>query len=278
MNENTRIPLTAAVGGAAALAVRAWNLRTGFETGTGLPVSGPSFPALLIVLAAVMASLILQSRRLTERGAPRFPFRAGQPALCVPAIAGMFLLALSGAADAFEGVTGKSAFGGEKYAYAGLIAGEAVGMSGGAQCFCGLLTLCAAWAVFVCVRGCLRGNLPFRAVVLIPAVALSFRLVTIYRIDSVNPVLQDYAPALAALMFQVLGFYFFSAFAFDCGNLAAFAVSSGGAACAALCVLLDKSDCVSTPLTLCGSAAALAGFLLLALHSPSAHDESAKPS
>ena len=278
-NENTRIPLTAAVGGAAALILRAWNLRTGFETGTGLPVSGPSFPALLALLAAVALSLLLQSRRLSERGAPRFPFRAGRSALCAPAIAGAFLLALSGAADLFESVTGHSALSALRgvetyeYVYAGLISGESVGMSAGVQRFAGLLTLCAAWAVFVCVRACLRGNLPFRAIVLIPAVALSFRLVTIYRIDSVNPVLQDYAPALVALTLQVLGFYFFSAFAFDCGNLTAFAVSSGAAACAALCVVLDESDYISTPLALCGSAAALIGFLLMALHSPSVPDE-----
>ena len=280
INENTRIPLTAAVGGAAALAVRAWNLRTGFEAGTGLPVSGPSFSALLAVLAIVGLSLLLQSRHLTERGAVRFPFRAGQSALCVPAIAGAFLLAPSGAADIFESVTGENALsilrGGQtyEYAYAGLISGEAVGMSAGVQRFCGLLTLCAAWAAFVCVRACLRGNLPFRAIVLIPAVALSFRLVTVYRIDSVNPVLQDYAPALVALMLQVWGFYCVSAFAFDCGTLTAFAVSSGAAACAALCVVLDESDYISTPLTLGGSAATLVGFLLLALRSPSAPDES----
>ncbi|MBQ6206475.1 MAG: hypothetical protein IJK52_05290, partial [Oscillospiraceae bacterium] len=184
MNENTRIPLTAAVGGVAALILRLWNLRTGFEADTGLPVSGPSFPALLAVLAVILLSLILQSRRLRERGAPRFPFHAQRSALCVPSIAGMFLLALSGAADIFESVTGQS-----ENAYAGLIAGEAVGMSAGVQRFAGLLTLCAAWAVFVCVRACLRGEPPFRAVALIPAVALSFRLVAIYRIDSVNPVL-----------------------------------------------------------------------------------------
>ncbi len=275
MNENTRIPLTAAVGGAAALALRVWNLRTGFEPHTGLPVPGPSFPALCIVLAVAALSLILQSRRLSERGAPRFPFHAQQPALCVPSIAGMFLLALSGAADIFESVAEQSVLGGEKYAYAGLIGGESVGVGAGVQRFAGLLTLCAAWAVFVCVRACLRGKLPFRAIVLIPAVALSFRLVTVYRIDSVNPVLQDYAPALVALMLQVLGFYFFSAFAFDCGNLTAFAVSSGCAVCAALCVAFDPSDYISTPLALCGSAAALIGFLPLALQSPSAPDESA---
>ena len=103
---------------------------------------------------------------------------------------------------------------------------------------------------------------------MVPAVALAFRLVTVYRIDSVNPVLQDYAPALVALLFHVLGFYAFSAFTFESGDLRQFTVSSGGAVTLSLCVLLDKSDYLSTPLLLCGSAAALAGFLVLALQAP----------
>ena len=269
-SEQLRVPLTATVGGAAALVLRLWNLRTGFESDTGLPLSGPSFPALLIVLGVVMLSLLLQSRGLSDRPVPRFPFHTDRSALCVPAIAGMFLLALSGAADIYEGVSGERILGVSpyEYAYAGLIGGETVGMSAGVQRFVGLLTLLSAWAVFVCVRACLHGGLPFRAVVMIPAVALSFRLVTIYRIESVNPVLQDYAPALVALMFQILGFYWFSAFMFDSGSLTAFAASAGGAVCTALCVMADESEYVSTPLTLCGSAAALMGFLLLSLQAP----------
>lgn len=268
------IPLTAVAGGAAALALRLWNLRAGFEPATGLPVSHPSFPALLTLFGAVMLALLLQARGLSDGGAPRFPFRAQNSAPCVPAIAGMFLLALSGIADLYEGATGESVM--DRLAgaaptyhqYAGMISAEAVGMGAGAQCVSGALALLSAWAVFECVRACLRGDLKSRALVMLPAVALSFRLVTIYRIDSVNPVLQDYAPALVALMFQVLGFYCFSAFAFDSGNLTAFAASAGGAICAALCVLADETEYVSAPLTLCGSASALAGFLMLALQAP----------
>ena len=271
-SETLRIPLTAAAGGAAALALRAWNLRVGFEADTGLPLSGASFPALSILLGVVALSLIVQARRLSQRPAPRFPFRTERPALLLPAVAGAFLLALSGAADVFEGATGQRVLGGaaDRYAYSGLIGGEVVGMSGGVQCFIGLLTLLSAWAAFDCARACLRGRPTFRAAAMIPAVALSVRLVTVYRIESVNPVLQEYAPALLALVVQILGFYHFSAFAFDYGSLTAFAASAGGAVCMALCVLADKSDYVSTPLTLCGSAAALAGFLLSALQAPPA--------
>lgn len=272
------IPLTAVAGGAAALALRLWNLRAGFEPATGLPVSHPSFPALLALFGAVMLALLLQARGLSDGGAPRFPFRAQNSAPCVPAVAGMFLLALSGIADLYEGAAGESVMDRlagaaptyQQYHYAGMISAEAVGMGAGAQCACGLLALLSAWAVFECVRACLRGDLKSRALVMLPAVALSFRLVAVYRIDSVNPVLQDYAPALVALMFQVLGFYCFSAFAFDSGDLTAFAVSAGGAICAAMCVLADETEYVSSPLTLCGSASALAGFLMLALQAPPA--------
>lgn len=275
MKEEYRIPLTAMVGGVAALVLRIWNLRTGFEAGTGLPVSGsPSFPALLVLLALVLLALWVQARRLSDHGNPRFPFRADGPALRVLPVAGAFLLTLSGAADVFEGLSGlnlRALLSGAPsygYAYPGLIAGESVGMSAGVQCASGCLTLLSAWAVFACVQACAGHALPFRALVLVPAVSMAFRLVTVYRIDSVNPVLEDYAPALVALLFHVLGFYVFSAFLFDSGDLRQFAVSAGGAVTLALCVLTDESDYISAPLMFCGSAAALAGFLMLALQAP----------
>lgn len=264
ITKQLRIPLTAAVGGVAALVLRVWNLRAGFELGTGLPVSGHvSFWALLVLLALVMLSLLVQSRRLSDGGNPRFPFRTQNRALCLLPVAGAALLCLSGVADILDALGGH-----QSYEYAGLISGEAVGMSTGVQCASGALTLLSAWSVFECVRACMRGDMRRRAVVMVPAVALAFRLVTVYRIDSVNPVLQDYAPALVALLFHVLGFYAFSAFTFDSGDLRQFAVSAGGAVTLSLCVLFDRSDYISTPLLFCGSAAALAGFLVLALQAP----------
>ena len=265
ITKQLRIPLTAAVGGVAALILRLWNLRAGFEPGTGLPVSdNPSFPALLALLTLILVLLVVQSLKLSDSGNPRFPFRTQNRVLCVLPVAGAALLCLSGVADILDALNG----GGQSYEYAGLISGESVGMSTGVQCACGALTLLSAWSVFECVRACLRGDMRHRAGVMIPAVALAFRLVTIYRLDSVNPVLQDYAPALVALLFHVLGFYAFSAFTFDSGDLRQFTISAGGAVTLSLCVLFDKSDYISTPLLFCGSAAALAGFLVLALQAP----------
>ena len=264
ITKELRIPLTAAAGGVAALILRLWNLRAGFEPGTGLPVSGnPSFPALLALLALVLAALAVQSRHLSDGGNPRFPFRARNRALCVLPVAGAALLCLSGVADIVDALNGR-----QSYEYAGMISGEAVGMSTGVQCASGALALLSAWAVFECARACLRGDMRHRALVMVPAVALAFRLVTFYRIDSVNPVLEDYAPSLMALLFHVLGFYAFSAFTFESGDLRQFTVSAGGAVTLSLCVLFDKSDYISTPLLFCGSAAALAGFLVLALQAP----------
>ncbi|MBQ7680785.1 MAG: hypothetical protein IJT31_01055 [Oscillibacter sp.] len=265
MDNIQKIPLTAAVGGVAALALRMWNLRAGFEESTGLPIPGdPSFPALLALLVAVLLALVAQSWRLSDGGNPRFPFRTQSRLLSILPVAGAALLCLSGAADILEALGGSR----DPYEYAGLIGGEAVGMSTGVQLASGALTLLSAWAVFECARACLRGTLRGRAIVMIPAVSLAFRLVTVYRIDSVNPVLQDYAPALVALLFHVLGFYAFSAFTFDSGNLRQFAVAAGASVTLSLCVLADKSDYISTPLLLLGSAAALAGFLVLALQAP----------
>lgn len=266
------IPLTAAVGGIAALALRTWNLRTAFEPLTGLPVSGhPSFPLLLLLFAACMAAML----RLPTGGTLRFPFRAQRSTACSLPVAGAMLLGLSGLADIYESFTGVNLMyflqGEPSQRYessTGLIAGDAVGMSAGLQCFSGLLTLCAAWAVFECIRACLHEPLKFRAVVLVPAVSMSFRLVAMYRIDSVNPVLQDYAPGLLAMVFQVFGFYVFSAFAFERGNLRQYAVSAGGAVMLTICVLLDPVDYISTPLMTCGGAAVLMGFYMLATTAP----------
>ena len=265
MSKQRNIPLTAFAGGVAALVLRLWNLRAGFEETTGLPISGNlSFRALLALLAVVLLALAAQSWRLSANGNPRFPFRTQNRRLCLLPVAGAALLALSGAADLYEGLNG----GHRSYGYAGLIGGESVGMSAGVQCVSGALTLLSAWSVFECVRACLSGSVRWRGPVMIPAVALAFRLVTVYRIDSVNPVLEEYAPALVALLFHVLGFYAFSAFAFDSGDLRQFAVAAGGAVTLALCVLADEADYVSAPLLLAGSAAALGGFLILALQAP----------
>lgn len=266
ITKQLRIPLTAAAGGVAALILRLWNLRAGFEPGTGLPISGnPSFPALLALLTLILVLLVVQSLKLSDGGSPRFPFRAQNRVLCVLPVAGAALLCLSGVADILDALGGDTP---PYYEYAGMISDEAVGMSTGVQCACGALAILSAWSVFECARACMRGDMRYRAVVMIPAVTLAFRLVTIYRIDSVNPVLQDYAPSLVALLFHVLGFYAFSAFTFESGDLRQFTISAGGAVTLSLCVLFDKSDYISTPLLFCGSAAALAGFLVLALQAP----------
>lgn len=275
ISRNMKIPLAAVIGGLVALALRIWNLRAGFEDANGLPISGhPSFPAMALVLALTLGALWILSRPLAH-AAPRFPFIAAKRPAVAPAVAGAFLFALAGLADLYEASTGKKLLSqtlSYEYAFEGLIGGESVGVSPAAQAFGGLLTLLSAWAAFECIRACLRGNPRFRAAILIPAVALSFRLVSVYRLDSVNPVLEDYAPVLIALIFQTLGFYALSAFPFECGNLRKFAVFSGGAVATTLCVLADDYEYVSTSLTLAGSALSLTGLLLLALDAPTAHN------
>lgn len=272
ISRNVKIPLAALIGGLAALALRIWNLRAGFEDGTGLPLPGhPSFPAMALALALTLGALALLSRSIPANAAPRFPFAPAKRPPAAIAVAGTFLLALAGFADLFEAFTGQK-IGARtlsyEYAFEGLIGGESVSVSPAAQAFGGLLTLLSAWALFQCLRACLHENQRFRAPVLIPAVALSFRLVSVYRLASVNPVLEDYAPVLLALVFQTLGFYALSAFPFECGNLRKFAAFSGAAVCSALCVLADRYEYLSTPLTLAGSALTLTAFLLLALDAP----------
>lgn len=284
MNQKRLVPLASLTGGAVALILRSWNLRAGFDP-SGLPYRGhPSFSALLIFLALLFVSLALSTLRFPADANPRFPFSAYGRPFRLLTVTGAFLLALSGAADFYESATGEHLFrrlqgaSSVPYEYTGFIDGADVGLSSGVQCAAGVMALLIAWSALECVRSCLNGKpLRFRTLVLIPPVALSFRLVVVYRMDSVNPVLQDYAPALVALILHTLAFYHFSAFAFDCGSLRKFAASAGCASALSLCVLADGGDYVSTPLLLLGSAAVLTGFLFAALESPAVKSAAPPP-
>ena len=104
--KNRLIPLTALAGGAAALALRLLQLKTGYEADTGLPAPGSGI-ALAVLLAILAAVLVLFSLRLPAeaKDGPVFPrdFATENTGLLALTVAGLFLIAASGALDIFAG-------------------------------------------------------------------------------------------------------------------------------------------------------------------------------
>lgn len=297
MKKQWMLPLTAVLGGAAAFVLRLVQNRTGFESATGLPISGnaagTALAALLAVLAALLLFLARQLPQETEQG-PAFPsdFSTGSTKLLTLPLAGVFLIALSGLADLYEGLglgsllwkihaaaplndpyTLSTAMGLELYG--------ASAFSSKAQLLMGLVSILSAAGLFSGLLACraregaapkaFNGNL-----LLIAPVGLVVRLVLTYRIDSVNPVLAAYYVELLALVFLTLGFYRLSSFAFRAGRTRRFALYAGAAAVLSIATLADSVRYLSSILLYTGGLLALLGFLLLRLAArPQAEGDSA---
>lgn len=276
MKKQLLLPLTAAVGGAAALALRLLQNQTGFESGTGLPVPGnvPAL-ALAVLLAALAAALLLLSRAIpqeTERG-PFFPesFRTERAGLLAVPVAGLFLMAASGAADILLGVSlaGLPSAGAGGEAAVLIYAAPAAGMafSPRARLLAGGLTLLAAICLFPAAAACRRRpGAPPRAAdpafLLVPPVCMVVRLVLTYRVYSVNPALQTYYVEILALVFLTLAFYRLSSFAYHAARTRRFALYAGAAVTVCIAALADGGE-IPNLLLYGGGALTLLGFLLL---------------
>lgn len=293
MKKQWTLPLTAVLGGAAAFALRLVQNRTGFESATGLPISGSAAGTALAVLLAALAVLLLllvrQLPRETEQG-PAFPadFSTGGTKLLTLPVIGVFLMALSGLADLYEGLglgsllaQMSAAAAGPGYGETPVLLGGSAGFSARTQLLMGLLSILSAAGLFFSLLACrskagpapkaFNGNF-----LLLPPVALVVRLVLTYRIDSVNPALAAYYVELLALVFLTLGFYRLSSFAFRSGRTRRFALYAGAAAVLSIATLADGSPYLSSILLYTGGALTLLGFLLLRLAArPQAGDDSA---
>lgn len=287
MKKQWMLPLTAVLGGAAAFVLRLVQNRTGFESATGLPIPGNAAGAALAVLLAVLAVplllLVRQLPRETEQG-PAFPaaFSTGDAKLLTLPVTGVFLMALSGLADLYEGLGLGSLLwklhtaaplNDSYYTLSTTMGLELYGtsaFSAKAQLLMGLLSILSAAGLFFSLLACrsrdgaapkaFNGNL-----LLIAPVALVVRLVLTYRIDSVNPALAAYYVELLALVFLTLGFYRLSSFAFRSGRTRRFALYAGAAAVLSIATLADGTQYLSSILLYAGGALTLLGFLLLRL-------------
>lgn len=277
MDKRYALPLTAALGGAAAWVLRLLQNRTGFEADTGLPIPGdPATLALAALLVLLGIALFLTSRLLPaeKEPGPVLPrnFATDSAVLLTLPMCGVFLLGLSGLADLAEGLRMLPEGGivSSRHAIYGILRSGGLGYSPRNQLLLGALSLAAAASLLPVLAGCRlwRTGSIHRApasITLLPVAMLVVRLVLTYRIDSVNPSLSMYYVELLALVFLTLGFYRLSSFAFQAGQTRRFALYAGAAVILCAASLADGSVYLSSLLLYAGGGITMLGFLLLRL-------------
>lgn len=274
MNQRYALPLTAALGGAAACVLRLLQNNTGYEADTGLPIPGnPAALALAVLLAGLAVVLAVTARLLPaeEDPGPVLPrnFSTDNAGLLSIPMGGVFLLALSGLCDLAESFSMlPEGLAVSRHAIYGVLRAGGLGYTPQGQILMGLLTLAAAGSLFPVLAGCRRreGGPKHKApsaITLLPVAALVVRLVLTYRIDSVNPSLTMYYVELLALVFMTLGFYRLSSFAFQAGRTRRFGFYAAASLILCAASLADGSAYLSSLLLYAGGALTLTGFLLL---------------
>lgn len=278
MKRQLLFPLAAAAGGAAALVLRLLQNKTGFEAGTGLPIPGNApglaLAALLAVLAAALCLLVRLLPAENDDG-PFFPedFRTENAGLTALPVAGILLMAVSGALDIAAGASELSALESMGGADGPTVIWSVWGPASGftftprARVLAGALVLAAAVSLLPAAACCRRrpGARPRTvgpALLLAAPVCMVARLVLAYRVDSVNPALQAYYVEILALTFMTLAFYRLSSLAYHAVKRRRFALYAGEGAALCLAALAD-GESLSALLLYAGGAAVLLGFLLL---------------
>ena len=244
MDKHYALPLTAALGGAAACVLRLLQNHTGFEADTGLPIPGNlAALALAVLLIGLALALALTARLLPaeEEPGPVLPrdFSTENTGLLTIPMCGVFLLILSGLSDLTESLAVlPEGLVSSRHAIYGILRAGGLGFSPQGQTLLGALTLLAAGSLFPVLAGCRR-------------------------IDSVNPSLTMYYVELLALVFMTLGFYRLSSFAFQAGQTRRFGFYAAGSLVLCAASLADGSAYLSSLLLYAGGALTLTGFLLL---------------
>lgn len=259
-------PLLALAGGAAAFVLRLAQNRTGFEAATGLPVAGNLWSRLLVGLLVLTALVcLLLTRKLPaepEEQSPGFSdaFSTHSSLLLMVLVTGVFLFVLSGLLEIAYGL--------------GLASGAAEGSVNRLSLLLGGLTLVCGGCFFSVLPACRRAGAREAEpctprtvsgdLLLLPVGYLVVRLVTAYRTESINPVLEAYYIDLLALVLLTLTFYRLSSFAFHAGQTRRFLLYAIPAVVLCLTALADSRPLYDT-LFFAGGALTALGFLLLRL-------------
>ena len=261
MKKQLVFPALAVGGGAAALALRLAQNRTGFEADTGLAIPG-NVPALALTALGILlsAALLILLRRLPKGEAASFPasFSTKERTFLTLPVMGCLLMLLSGGADLAAGLD---------------IAGRTV-FSDQFHLILGALSILSALGLILCLSDC-RGEKQAEGkesngVMLLPVIVmLVMRLVVTYRLCSIDPTSEGYVIEILSLLFLTMGFFRLSAFAFGEGKPLSFTFFAVMATVFSLASAADFGThifALSSVLLYVGGGVALLGFLLLYLN------------
>lgn len=279
LNRSILLPALSLLGGAAAFLLRLLQNRTGFEADTGLPVpENPWAIALMAALVLLAAAVWCLSRWVPDEvSAPPSSFEA---AFASPAalpltilIAGLFLTALSGAADLAAGLG--IILPGPAAAYEAEVFLPA--QRDTAALLCGVLSLLIAASGMAAAISCRRSSKDVTEknsskefnpnLLLVAPICLVVRLVVTYRDLSVDPSLSAYYVEILALVCTTLAVYRLSSFGFQCGRTRRFFQYAAAAVILCMAALAD-GDSISSMLFYAGSALTLWGWMLQRLSAP----------
>ena len=226
-----RLSVLLLVSSAAAVIVRLLQQIFGFEAVTGLPVHSFLFTLPILLLLLLWFGAV---RPLPDQDLPGFPqgFPLTKNSLFLP-VAGIFLIALSGVAWLFFGMMPQAS---QAIAADGtLVSVVTTGpLSFGSMTILGILHLIMAVCLFPAAAACrVREDGSFKpissAILMAPPVILVIRLVLIYRVNSVDPLIAHYAVELLAMAALTLAFYRLAGFSCGVGGSRRFVLYAGWA-------------------------------------------------
>ena len=217
MRKNILPPILAVAWGAVGFGLRRWQLATGFEPGTGLPISGaPAATALLVWSLLLIPVLILLCGQMEDAPPWEESLNAtGNSLFLTAVVTGAFLLLVSAGAEA---ITLSATYRTSLLS----IAGEAtLGWTAAAMPPLRIL-LCAAG--FPCAlawgQRLARKSPKRRESLVLLELCLLFCvwLISDYQVRAADPVTQDYLYAIFAIVCGLLGLYYIAGWSFQTGK------------------------------------------------------------
>ena len=211
-------PILAILWGGVGLALRKWQLASGFEPDTGLPIPGaPAAIALLVWSVLLIPVLILLCRDLgPARPSTQALDARGNSLFLTAVVTGAFLLLVSAGAEA---VTLSATY---RASLSLLADGETLGWTAAAMPPLRIL-LCAAG--FPCAlawgQRLARQSEKTRENLVLLELCLLFCvwLISDYQIRAADPVTEDYMYAIFAIVCGLLGLYYIAGWSFQTGKL-----------------------------------------------------------
>ena len=270
MKEQKSLTVVMLAGGVVVLALRLWQTLTGFEADTRLAIPGhPAGAAVAAVLGVLALALLMLRNKLSvgrdERTFEQVFFTESAARLTV-IVMGIFMMAAGGALQllfAFMGGGLQSVLQEGGMMLSVVWMGE---VSPKEVMILGVLAIVSAVCLFPAAAACRHGNLNTSdfngSLLLAPVICLVVRLVMLYRINSIDPVLQAYYVELLAVVFTALAFYQLAGFAFGQGKVRWYGVCSGLAVVLCMTTLGDAHD-ISGTLFYGGCVLSVLGFWLL---------------